>query len=541
MIKVVIVDDEILIRVGIKSCIDWEKHGFEIAGQAGNGIKALEVIEETRPDIVLTDIKMPKMDGIELIGEIRKRFPGIKTIVLSCYNDMDYVKKAMKLGAEDYILKLSLEPEILLEVLLNVKKLLQRETFNDNTFQNKNTEFQKNKYIIKEDIYRKMISGSMAPGDFVKELAPLGINIDSGYNIVLCCGIDDHSYAPAMSKIGDRYLFKASFINILEESMLNFADCDIAEVKNGEYIILLRCSDTSDVRYNRDSISGYLKKINNSFKKYLNTSNSFGVNLAPVEYTRIRETYFKARTAMKYKFYFGRESILFCDDIREFDGGDLSFNYANEKKLLERLEDLDEMGVGAIINGYFGGIAESRTVDPERVRKVALDIFHSLMRFAKKYDAQGNFISSNFSVTPIDVLMASETISDITDCFKEFADKLFEFIYNQQFEAKKPEIIKLKKYIADNISENITLDKASKISNISKCYLSSIFKKETGEGFVDYVNKTKMERAKALMQENGMKSYEAAEKVGINDESYFSKLFKKYMGVSPSKLSKINR
>jgi len=447
----------------------------------------------------------------------------------------------MKLGAEDYIFKLSLEPEILLEVLTKVKQLLQSEHLNDNTLQNTNNELRENQYIIKENIYRKMISGSMTPANFVKALSSLGIYTNSGFNIVLCCGIDDYSYAPAMSKMDDQYLFKFSFINIFEESMLNFANCDIAEVENGEYIILLRCPNTSDVLCNKDSISGYLKKINNSFKKYLNISISFGINPAPIEYTRIRETYFEARTAMKYKFYYGRESILFCDDICEFDGENLLFNYANEKSLLKRLEDFDKLGVNAIINSFFDGISKRRTFDPERVRKVSLDIFHSLMKFAKKFDAQANFISTNFSVNPLDLLMTSETISDTTHCFEEFVDKLFDFIYSQQLEAKRPEIIKLQKYIAENISENITLNKASKISNISKCYLSSIFKKETGEGFVDYVNKTKMERAKTLMQENGIKSYEAAEKVGINDDSYFSKLFKKHIGVSPSKLPKINR
>lgn len=541
MIKVVIVDDEMLIRVGIKSCIDWEEHGFEIAGQAGNGLKALEIIEATHPDIVMTDIKMPKMDGLELISEVRKRFPSIKIIVLSCYNEIDYVKKAIKLGAEDYILKLSLEPEILLEVLSKVKQLIQSEYHNDNTSRNTKNESRENQYIIKEDIYRKMISGSIRYEDFVKELSSLGICIDSGSNIVICCGIDDHSYAPVMSKMDDQYLFKFSVINILEESISSFANCDIAEVEEGEYIILLRRLKTSDELCSKDLITGYLKKINNSLKNYLNISISFGVNPEPIEYTRIRETYFKARAAMKHKFYYGRESIIFYNDIGEFDNKELLFTYSNEKSLLGRLEDFDELGVNAIINGFFNRISECKTSDPEKVRKVSLDIFHSLMKFAKKFDVKAKFISDNFSVHPLDFLMTSETISDIAVYFGEFINKLFEFIYCQQLEAKRPEIIKLQKYIAENISENITLDKASKISNISKCYLSSIFKKETGEVFVDYVNKTKMERAKTLIQENGLKSCEAAEKVGINDDSYFSKLFKKHIGVCPSKLLRINK
>jgi len=541
VIKVVIVDDEMLIRVGIKSCIDWEEHGFEIAGQAGNGLKALEIIEATHPDIVMTDIKMPKMDGLELISEVRKRFPSIKIIVLSCYNEIDYVKKAIKLGAEDYILKLSLEPEILLEVLSKVKQLIQSEYHNDNTSRNTKNESRENQYIIKEDIYRKMISGSIRYEDFVKELSSLGICIDSGSNIVICCGIDDHSYAPVMSKMDDQYLFKFSVINILEESISSFANCDIAEVEEGEYIILLRRLKTSDELCSKDLITGYLKKINNSLKNYLNISISFGVNPEPIEYTRIRETYFKARAAMKHKFYYGRESIIFYNDIGEFDNKELLFTYSNEKSLLGRLEDFDELGVNAIINGFFNRISECKTSDPEKVRKVSLDIFHSLMKFAKKFDVKAKFISDNFSVHPLDFLMTSETISDIAVYFGEFINKLFEFIYCQQLEAKRPEIIKLQKYIAENISENITLDKASKISNISKCYLSSIFKKETGEVFVDYVNKTKMERAKTLIQENGLKSCEAAEKVGINDDSYFSKLFKKHIGVCPSKLLRINK
>jgi len=490
---------------------------------------------------VLTDIKMPKMDGLELISEIKKRFPKIKIIVLSCYNEIDYVKKAMKLGAEDYILKLSLEPESLLEVLTKVKQVLASECIYDNSIKKANNESRENQYILKKDIYSKMIAGSIRPEEFAKALSSLGIYIDSGCNIVLCCGIDDYAHAPAMSKMDDHYLFRFSFINILEESMMNFTDCDIAEVENGEYIILLRLSNASDVSCNKDSITGYLKRINNSMKKYLNISISFGIYPKPIVYTQIKEAYSKARNSMKYKFNYGRESILFCDDIGELDGMDLSFNYANEKSLLEKLEDLDELGVNTIINSFFDGISECKTIDPERVKKASLDIFHSLMKFAKKFDVQGNFVSANFKVHPLDFLMTSETISDITHYFGDFVDKLFEFIYSQQLEVKRPEIVKLQKYIAENINENITLDKASKISNISKCYLSTIFRKETGEVFVDYVNKMKMETAKRLIQENGLKSYEAAKIVGINDDSYFSKLFKKYMGICPSKLYKVNR
>jgi len=541
MIKIVIVDDELLIRVGIKSSLNWEDHGFEIVGQAENGIKAIEVIEKTHPDIVLTDIKMPKMDGLELISEIRKRFPSIKTVVLSCLNEIDYVKKAMKLGAEDYILKLSIEPESLLEVLTKVRQVIESESNIPSTAKVVEEELRVNHYVLKEDIYRKMVAGSIGPKDFVNELCSLGIEIKTGTFAVLCGSIDDYSQAPARSKMYDQYLFKFSFINILEESLSKNYKCDIAEIYDGEYIILLKCGDPQDANFSKDAISSCLKKINNSLKKYLNISISFGIDTSLIEYTRIRETFTKASIAMKCKFYHGRESIFFCDESYNFIKKGIIFDNNNEKKLLEKLDDFDETGVKAIIDEFFDKIAELKTFEPDSVRMVSVEICNSLINFVKKFDGKDDFISSNFSVHPFDFLITAETIYDIKQWFGEFVNTLYEHIYSWQHEAKRPEIIKLQKYIAENIGENITLEKASKISNISKCYLSSIFKKETGDVFVDYVNKTKMERAKILIQQHGLKIYEAANKVGISDESYFSKLFKKYMGVSPSKFQRADK
>jgi len=537
MTKVVIVDDEILIRIGIKSSLNWEEYGFEIVGQAENGIKALEVIEETHPDIVMTDIKMPKMDGLELISEIRSRYPGIKIIVLSCLNDIDYVKKAIKLGAEDYILKLSIEPDSLLDVLTKVKQLIESEPHIPSKSEQEK-EFRVNNYIIKEDIYRKMIAGSVGAGQFARELSSLGTEIKSGAFFVLCCSIDDYSHAPARSKMDDQYLFKFSFINILEESLSNYYNCDIAEVDYGEYIILLKDEDMPSKAINKDKLDGCLKRINNSLKKYLNITISIGVDTNPVEYTGIRESYFKANIAMKYKFYNGRESIIFLDTVKNFINKSIAFDSSSEKILNEKLEYFEQRGVKEVIDTFFDKIAELKNFEPDAVRKVSVEIFNSLNNFIKKFDLKDDFIASAFSVHPFDFLMTAETIQDIKQWFSNFVDTIFDYIYSLQYEVKRPEIIKLQKYIQENTGENITLEKASKISNISKCYLSSIFKRETGEVFVDYVNKTKMEKAKVLIQQQGLKIYEAANMVGISDECYFSKLFKKYMGVSPSKFQR---
>lgn len=362
MKKIVIVDDEMLIRIGIMSSLNWEEYGFEIVGQAENGIQALEVIEATHPDIVMTDLKMPKMGGLDLIEEVKKRFSNIKIVVLSCLNEIEYVKKAMKLGAEDYLLKLSIEPETLLDVLNKVKQQIEKESHEDTptgTITTRGFDAGFNNYVIKEDIYKKMVAGSMSMDDFANELGTFGMSIDEGRYAVICCGIDDHSNAPTKSKMDDRYLFKYSFINILVEMLNIYGKCEISEIEDGKYIILLK--HPSGNTLSKEGISSRFKRINNSLKKYLNSSISFGVHLVTDNYTKIQDAYILAQAAMEFKFYFGQESITFTDEVSEFARITLFFSNADDETLREKLETFDEESVKEWIDTYFNDLIKSQS------------------------------------------------------------------------------------------------------------------------------------------------------------------------------------
>ena len=122
MLKILIADDEPLVRAGIKSVIPWQQHGFEVIGEAENGLEAYNKIISLKPDILITDIKMPQMDGIELLKKIKKDKIHIQSIILSCFDEFDMVREAMKYGAKDYILKLSIEPQKILDVLDEIKQ-----------------------------------------------------------------------------------------------------------------------------------------------------------------------------------------------------------------------------------------------------------------------------------------------------------------------------------------------------------------------------------------------------------------------------------
>ena len=536
MIKVLIVDDEILIRVGIKSCIDWESNGFEIIGLAEDGQQALELIEKKKPQIVLTDIKMPHMDGLELTEKIKGQYPQIRVIVLSCYNEFDFIKRAMKLGADDYILKLSMQPESLLKVLNQAKIEIdssEQERLQSGKHQR---DMKINKSFLKEDLYKRAIDDAISGESLVKELKKLGSEMSFTQSGVICAQIDDYSHASTRSRLEDQYLLKISVTNIMEEIISSFCKGEIVEIGKGEFLIIIDYFGKIE-NYNR-VIEEFCRSVNNALKNYLNITVSFGISKLWKNADNFKIKYTQATRALEQKFYYGRASILFYDKKLELSDKLVLLNFDDEKTLVKFLENLNDEGAKGIIEKYFANIHTLQESQPSKVRMAAVEVLHSFIKVAKKFEVEDELgrITTENGENPVDMLMKSETILDISGWFTCIVKRFVDCLSNKRLSVERPEILKLKQYISDNIYEDITLEKATKITNMSKGYLSSIFKKETGESFTDYVNRLKMEEAKELIQRYGLKTYEVAEKMGFHDESYFSKLFKKYLGINPSKV-----
>ena len=527
MLKVIIVDDEILIRVGVKSCLDWGKYGFEVVGQAEDGIKALDLIEKKKPDIILTDIKMPNMDGLELIRVIRKRYPHIKVIVLSCYNEMDYVKRAMKLGAEDYLLKLSVQPDMLLETMKRVKEVIERERKEELKTNKLEKKISINKQILKDNLYKKFIDGLIEAEELLLALNKLDVNLKLGSYSVVCCRIDGGYLENSLE---DQHLREYSFRNIVEEVLEDYCQCDIAEVDNGFYILLV-------------ANNGYLNlveacnKVSNTVKKYLNTIVSFGISTEETKICRLKDIYLQACCALDYMFYYGRGSITQFNEKRCFINDHIFIDMSLENLILNQIENLDADGAWLLIEEFIEKLTNSIMYSPESVKYSFVEVFYALNSLVKKYNLQDKFIYSDIRTNISDIL-SMETIEDLKVWFKEYIQNLVTFLSEIKLERERPEIAKIKTYILNHLDKNITLENAAAISNLSKAYFSTIFKQEVGESYTDYTNRVKMEKARELICDFGLRCYEAAEKVGISDESYFSKLFKKYIGENPSSIKK---
>lgn len=528
MVTVMIVDDEILVRVGLKSCLDWEKHGFEVIAQAEDGVSALKQIKKRQPDILLTDIKMPNMDGLELIKIIREQYPDMKIIVLSCYNEIDYVKEAIRMGAEDYLLKLSLEPGTLLRVMNRAKEAVVKSEKDGQKPGVYGSEIKTNRNIIKDSIYRTFTDGLITAGEFNDELRSLGVDLDFSNYFVVCCGMDTHGRTQFKKTQKDSHLLRCSFRNIAEEIFSNYCRFDIAETANGNFIIIAQTS-------NYCVLDEIFRQLNNATKKYLNITVSFGISSECSGINDLRDKYREACCALQNRFYCGRESITQYDGIHNFVSGDIFMDYEDECMLLNALENMDTAGALSITDGFLDGIAAGWKYTPESVRHAVAEVAHALSKTAKKYKLQDSINNAGFGQI-IPNTSKIETLSEIKELLRQYIVCLVNLLSEAKLKYHRPEIARVKSYIAEHTDENITLDKAAEISGLSKCYFSTVFKKEVGETFTDYLNKVKMEKARELILDYRLRSYEAAERVGIRDESYFSKLFKKYIGESPSRI-----
>jgi two-component system response regulator YesN len=534
MLKVIIVDDEALVRIGIKSCIEWEKYNFEFVGQAEDGVQALDLIEKTRPDIVLTDILMPNMDGLELIGQLSTLYPHIKVIVLSCHNEMDAVKKAMKLGAEDYILKLSMQPDGLLELLLKTKTQVEKERLQNEDKINFESVLRANKQVIKNGLYKKLMSGSIAYSDFLKEASIMQVQPDFTQFIIIYCTIDDYFNAPTKSRLRDSHLLSASFLNILKEGLAEFTKAEFAESDGGDYLILLDASVYAVS--NRQVMTEFFRKMNHSLKRYLNITVSFAVSGKTNSLMDVPALYSKAKHASGYRFYQGRECIIFADGMTDFIDKEIIFGLEEEKLLIEYIHANDNEGIKIVIDRFFSAILSIGIHHPMRVKTAVLNVLYIFMKVFKPYEERMPPAYNDSNMKWTEMILDAETLHDIKGCVDEFITGFIQSMHSIKGEAARPEIMSVKRYIYDNIEQNISLEDAAKFSNMSRSYFSYIFKKEVGDSFINFVNRTKMEKARDLIMKRNLKVYEAAEQVGIKDEAYFSKLFKKYIGVSPGKI-----
>lgn len=497
MLKVLIVDDESSIRKGLKKIIPWEKEGFEVIGEASNGIDALQKIEFYHPDIVLTDVVMPQLDGIELAKIIQKKYANIKVIILSSHSDFDYVKQSFKNGVVDYLLKPTLTPSTLIELL------------------KKNFTFQSNKKNLSKNNIKKTISLFFSENHLVLDKTVYQQEFQTYDTFHLL--ITEKKLYPSNENI-EQILLTDLPKNI---NHLKIVPVEVSQ----EFYIFLLCGTTPI----ENELASLLQMIDRF--KFIETncffilSNSYDSVVSAKEHLNS----FMKICRGSY-FYYKRSAFIKQNQVKRIDETD----HFRTKKYLhdltnqnfhEVLEDI-EIYIHRLIKNFY----------PEQsLKQFVISIFYhvfsmleeSLADKHKKFSMQIKlqFLNKVHSCLHVEEFLYTihKTVDQLTTMINEL---------NEQYHSKIIEDIL--EYIQNNYTKKLTLKNLSDQFHFNYYYLSSFFSNHLHESFSDYLNRLRIEKSKELLKETELNISEIAYEIGYTEVAYFSKVFKKMTGLTPS-------
>ncbi|QJD86391.1 response regulator transcription factor [Cohnella herbarum] len=529
MIKLMIVDDESIIRKGIRTSIDWEALQVEIVGEAQNGKQALELVQQLMPDIVLTDIRMPQMDGLEFAQQLKQQYPFIKIIILSGYDDFNYARKALTIGVTEYLMK----PVGADELTTLISKI--GDEINKKKIQIEQE--QKNQILMRENfpyIQRKWLN-QLLKGEtkinaaLLNKASQLRIPLVGPEYGVVVVDVDD--FRLNTEHVSDREieLIHYSINNIVEEVFSSVFLCTACQSDFDNINVLLNAN-----MQNKHRIMEICNEAQRCIARYMKLSVTVGVGQYVSDLADIHESYRQAVYAMQCKVYRGKGQVIAYQEVESVIQGETSKRAIlspseDEKELLEYLSTMDKAKIDELLDNRFKQFAQSY-VSYEDIKKISLKW---VILAISHLEQMGVDLSASKQLNPYAEIEKYETTDDIQrwlgGLFAVFIDAI-EAYKNVRY---KNIVAVAIKYIHENYSEEIRLEDISAQVFVTPNYFSRIFKEETGQHFTEWLNKYRVEKAKVMLKDVSAKIYEVAERVGYNDYKYFTHIFKKATGLTP--------
>ncbi|MEC0267321.1 response regulator [Paenibacillus anseongense] len=528
MIRVLIVDDEFLVRVGLKTIIPWEQNGFELVGEAANGVEALHILKQQECHIVLTDIRMPNCDGLQLLEEMKSVAPQAKCMILSNHNDFAYVQKALRLGAVDYILKLTIEPEELLEKLNQLKESIELETVK--TMEDSQLKYKMTKYgkeAREKRIRELLVKQNSTRSDVEEVMREFNLRPYRTPIYVVNFQLDHYNEVVEQNKFQSERLLHFTVANILTEIFKKYGEGELIEIENGKYSII--------VDHLQDSM---LHEVQEAVAAFLEVTISIGVSAPVQEILDVHQGFIQASEALSYRFYEGEGAFIYFEHIQAVEPGSPQKPWSDED--WERLvEKRDAAGLQQKLDEGYEAIRKGPKSNPEHMREAWVHLVHLLEAFARKLGGDLYSVPLHGAMYPYHAVRSLERMRDIYLWFHGWLPVYLDQIRlfsNQQY---RPEIQAVINTIKEQFDQPLKVSELAKKAGFTENYLSVLFKKETSETIMDYLIRLRMSRARELLKDQAYKIYEISEMVGYGDSTYFSKLFKKMEGVYPLEYRKL--
>lgn len=521
-LKVIIVDDEYLVRTLLRNCIRWDEIGLEVAGEASCAQEAMELVENIKPDIIFTDICMPYLDGIEFSKIVFEKYPGIKIVILTGYEEFEYAKRSIKIGIADFLLK-PINGEEIKKVALDMKEKIERERTHKEEYAKLKKQLEENLPFLKEKLLNGLIQGSPEEEDIAGRMRYYQIEVKSDSFQVAVVEVT-HPEGSLPEGEEEKLLLRMQCMELIKQYFRDDAYVSVF-FDNSQKIVILNSDGTIDMTECCETLKSM---IINRLKCFV----CIGIGNPHRGERKIRASYKEACNALDYKVVAGKNQVVNYSDIDA--SSPEHFQYGSDK--IDSLPFFIKAGmkekaaevVEQFCNENHGGCAV--TLDAVRasasgVVSVVLNVTAELgINLSEVFPHKGQ---------PFDHIFKLDTLPEIKSYLGSLIQWATEAAEKLQTKRVNKAVKEIQEYVAEKLAvSELSLTSTAKAFYMNPSYLSRIFKQETGQTFVEYLTKSRMEKAIKLLKETDLKAYQIAEEVGITDPHYFGICFKKYTGLS---------
>ncbi len=521
-----LVDDEEEVARAITRKIDWNAMGFQLPSYASNGLEALEIAESSQPDVVMTDIQMPYMDGLEFSRRLKEILPNTRIIIFSGFDEFEYAKEAVRLQAEEYILK-PVDSEELEKVFTRIRASLDKEIDERRNIKKLETYYQDSLPILREGFFTSLIEGRIPEKELESSMEDLQIDLAGPYYCVCVIHTSTNHVPEGMTP----RLLALAVRRLAEERLLpgHRSRC-FHYLGNTVMIAELGSPEELPVLTNECDI---FCRLAGSMLRAVVT---IGVGHVIPEVKDISYSYSGARSAVSYRVIYGTSKAI---SISEIAPSETELSAVNEEEQLRdvfkhvRLEDADQLKES--VDRYLGGL--DRFSNVQEYRFFAMELVSEIYRFAKnnKLELKEVFRETGESDDVYSLVQRLEK-NDLKQWMCDTCLIMQAMLAEKRLSNTQSFVTKAVEYVNENYADKeLSVEKICSHLGVSAAYFSTVFKKETGKSFTNFLTDVRMNRAVELLLNQEGKTYIIAEAVGYSDPNYFSYVFKKQFGVSPSK------
>ena len=544
MLKIFLAEDEVIVRETIKRMIPWEELGFELVGEAADGEMALPLLIRQKPDLLITDIKMPFMDGLTLAKLAKKELPELKIVILSGYDDFNYAKQAINIGVEDYLLK-PITKNALIERLSEIRSRYEHEKTQKEYYEKFQREMQAYEKNSSRDFFEALVRGSMDMMEVYKKAEKLGVDIVAeAYNILIFTMNSEEDFSGQKEGYSE---WEAESLEMLEEFFSGHPSAMLFRSNIFSYGVLLKGQKESIKEITKEcvgKIQGILKRKESKREWFLAVGQ-------PVErLSQIKKSYHTASRAFSQRYLYV-ENILYYDEMEmmehrsgQADTNDNAYlkkvdvNALNPAILQKFLSNGIQEETENFVKDYFYAIGQEPMESLVFRNYVILNVRFSVITFLKGLGCDTEGMESENTEE-----ILAESGKNIESAIA-YAEKMVSqaiTIRDQNSGNKNRSILKTAVDFIEShyMEEEISLNTVANVANVSANHFSALFSQNMGQTFIEYLTSLRMNKAKELLRCTGMRSSEIAGEIGYKDAHYFSYLFKKTQGMTPSDYRKV--